>query len=224
MSLASNAFPRLGLGLVLLYILVLFPAMRFGFPSALWILDSGAWLFSCVAITLLIVFKRITWKELGLTPNVGRLMFAALLAGSIEIIPFALDSLISLTGANQYEFFADAINNRAQGIRTIPPSVLVQKVLLVPLMTQIFLIGIVTQQIMKKKNTIIGIYTAGLLFMLMGFDMSIGLFIIGCLSAFLFKKTGSLYPSIGLHMGSALAGLIIANAYPRLYTVVGLLY
>ncbi len=215
---------KLALSFVLLYVLVLFPAIRFTYPTALWVLDSGVWIFSGASIALLIGLKQITWKDLGLTPNRKYLLFAAILIGSIAFLPFALNSLISLTGINQVEFFADAINNRAPGFRTIPPWVIIETVFLIPLLTQIFLIGIVTQQIMKKRNTITGIYGAGILFMLLQFDFSIGLFIIGCLSAYLFKKTGTLYPSIGLHMGCALAGLMIANVYPRLYTVVGLLY
>jgi len=205
-------------------VLVLFPAIRFAFPSALWILDSGAWLFSGACMALLFGLKQITWKESGLTPSRGHLLFAAILAGSAGLIPFALDSMISLTGINQYEFFADAINNRAPGIKAIPPSVLVEKVFLGPLLMQVFLIGIVAQLIMKKKNTVVGIYGAGILFMLLQFDFSIGLFILGCLSALLFKNTGTLYLSIGLHMGCAIATLTIANIYPRLHTVVGMLY
>ena len=132
--------------------------------------------------------------------------------------------MISLTGINRYEFFADAINQRAPGIAEIPFFTLVEKVFLGPLLTQVFLIGFVAQIMLKQKNSIIAIYGAGLLFMLLQFDFSIGLFIMGCLSAFFFKSTGTLFASIGLHMGCAIAGLMIANLYPRLYTVVGLLY
>jgi hypothetical protein len=221
---ATKGSAKLALSIVLLYVLVLFPAMRFAFPSALWVLDSGALLFYFVSLSILLLRKSITWAELGFCPDQSHLILAAILAGSIAFFPFALDSMIRLTGINQYEFFADAINQRAPGIAGIPLSSLVEKVLLGPLLTQVFLIGFVTHIMLKQKNSIIAIYGAGLLFMLVGFDLSIGLFILGCLSAFLFKSTGTLFASIGLHIGGAIAGLMVANAYPRLYTVVGLLY
>lgn len=212
------------MSIVLLYVLILFPAMRFAFPSALWVLDFGALLFYFSSLALLVFFKRTSLPELGFCPDRSHLILAAILIASVALLPFAVDSMISLTGINQYEFFSDAINQRAPGIGAIPLSFLVVKVFLGPLLTQVFLIGFVTQAMLRQKNSIIAIYGAGLLFMLVGYDFSIGLFIIGCLSAYLFKKTGTLYLSIGLHMGCAIADLMIANMYPRLYTVVGLLY
>jgi membrane protease YdiL (CAAX protease family) len=181
-------------------------------------------LFYFISLALLILCKKTSLSELGLCPDRSYLILAAILTGSIAFIPFVLDSLISLASINQYELFVDAINKRAPGIKAIPPSLLIEKVFLTPLLSQVFLIGFVTQQIMKKNNSITGIYGAGILFMLLQFDLSVGLFILGCLSALLLKKTGSLYPAIGLHMGCALAVLMVANAYPRLYTLVGLLY
>lgn len=91
--------------------------------------------------------------------------------------------------------------------------------LIVPFLDQIFLVGLVINNLLKKQRTGQAIIGGGLLYSLFHFKPSLANLFLGMMSTGLLRTTGSIIPSVLLHTGFAIAEILIVFHYPRLISV-----
>ena len=142
----------------------------------------------------------------------------------VSTLPF-LDALVSLSGLDQNELFSEAANQRnADDWESLQPLGVAIAVLVLPLLTQFFFTGLIYQSLSKKVDPALAFFAGALIFTLGHFQLNLGLFILGIITSFLYRLTGTLYASILFHMGCALAGILLLYAYPRLITILVFLF
>lgn len=218
----SWPFP-LAVCVILIFFLAVFPLVHLFLRQARWIVEYCILAFYAIVLVFLITVKKASLQDLGfsLLHIKQHLCLGISLAVGVAVSPQISDTLIAVSGLGQSELFSDSVNQAAK-----PPSVvsLLGPVLIFPVLKQTFFTGFLTQSLLKKFNPVLAVYGTGILFTLAHFKLSLGLFLLGTVSATLFRLTGTLFAPIGFHIGCAFAGVMVAQVYPRLITLFGFLY
>ena len=151
------------------------------------------------------------------------LFIGSVVGGALIFSLFLLDLCINSTNMANHDLFKNQPNSNfsSDNISTFDYAGVI---LVVPLIEQIFFTGIIFQSLLKKISPILAIYSAGIVYSLAGFKLSLGAFGLGVTTSFLFKITKTLYASIIFHASCALGGVIIKSVYPRLNTLLGFLF
>jgi membrane protease YdiL (CAAX protease family) len=215
------------LSITLLYFFVVFPVIQFCLRDHAWLPEYGYAIYFAGIFVYFLGIKKIPPNKLGFSrQHLGNHLLIGLILGGLIVsaLPF-LDALVSLFGLDQNELFSDTANQRnADDWKDIHPLDLAARVLIFPLLAQFFFTGLIFQGLNKKYDPALALYGGGIIFTLGHFKLNLGLFILGIITAFLYRLTGTLYASILFHMNCALAGILLLYAYPRLITVLVFLF
>ena len=92
-------------------------------------------------------------------------------------------------------------------------------VTIVTIIDQIFVVGLVINNLLKKKKIGESIIFGGLLYSLIQLEISLGGLALGMISTGLLRTTGSIITPIMMNLGFAIAGILIIFNYPRLISI-----
>jgi membrane protease YdiL (CAAX protease family) len=217
---------KLPVTILILYFLAVFPLVHFVFRNVPWISEYGYLLFFAAVPLSLLAFKKATPADLGfsLTHIQNHLFIGGVIGGAIAISPQILDTLIGVTGLDQSELFAEGAQQTLDKSMALSSVALAGSIIIIPIIKQVFFTGFIAHFLIKRINPVLAIYAAGILFTLVHLKLSLGLFLTGAVSAYLFNLTGTLYAPILFHAGIALTDALLTHVYPRLITLVGFLY
>jgi len=203
--------------ILVFYFLVLFPAINLAFTGNLFIYEFWPILYFAFILVLAIALKRISPKQLGFS-NIGKNLAVGLLLGLLPVISVPiLDSLLIKTGLAQSELFTGAelrvtteigFNQSLSGY--------IFAALVMTFIDQVFVIGLIVNQLLKKQQTGQAIIGGGLLYSLLHFKPSLGNLFLGMISTGLLRSTGSIVAPILVHTGFSIAEVLIIFHYPRL--------
>ncbi len=218
---------RFSVALLLVYFLFYSPAIRWGLRAHRDLIEYSPLLFFALALIFVRVFQRGSgiglgfsrahWKQnLGLGGGLGGLLLLSL--------PL-LDGLLEWSGLAENELFAGAEQRESPGKGgnggAIAPAL---EILAGPILHQLFLNGLILQSLLRRYNPVLSVYGVGVLFSLVHFRLSLGWFVLGMVTAFLFRRTGTLIAPWVVHLCGSLAGFLLIHFYPRLVTLLGFLY
>lgn len=209
------------------YSCVLFPIVHILLPQAQkWTLYIYPAYFG-LTVLFLVLIRQATWRQLGFhkghwKQNVGVGSFAGALV--IGIVPL-LDFLIGVSGLDQTELFSGA-DQRLTETMEEKSSFLVFIAVTIPiaLAEQGFLTGYVFQALIRKIKPALAVYLAGLIFMLVHFDLQLGMFFLGLITALFYCFNGSLVASLIFHIACHTAGWLLTYHYPKVFTLLGFLF
>ena len=203
--------------ILVFYFLVLFPAINLAFPGNLFIYEFWPVLYFAFILLLALTLKRISPQQLGFN-NIGKTLAVGLLLGLLPVISVPiLDSLLIKTGLAQSELFTGAelrvtteigFNQSLSGY--------IFAALVMTFIDQVFVIGLIVNQLLKKQQTGQAIIGGGLLYSLLHFKPSLGNLFLGMISTGLLRSTGSIVAPILVHTGFSIAEVLIIFHYPRL--------
>ena len=148
-------------------------------------------------------------------------MAIGILFGALPVmVVVLLDGLLIKTGVSQSELFAGADLRAPEEMGfNISFAENIFATLIVPFIDQIFVVGLIVNNLLMKENSGRVIISGGLLYPLFHFRPSIGNLFLGMLSAGLLKVTGSIIAPILVHIGFAIAEILIVFNYPRLISI-----
>lgn len=213
--------------ITLLYFFAVFPVIHFLLQSHSWIPQYGTLIYFAGVFAYVLGIKKIPLDGLGFSRQyLGNHLLIGLVLGSLIVAALPLlDALISVSGLEQNELLSEAANQRNRDDwQTLRPFDLAASVLIIPFLTQFFFTGLVFQSLGRKYNPSLALYASAIIFTLGHFKLNLGIFILGIITAFLYRLTGTLVASILFHMGCALAGILLLYAYPRLITILVVLF
>ncbi len=206
---------------------VLFPALHLLFPPA----QQRAWFifpaYFGVAVLYLITIRRVTGEQLGFHRHHWRqnLILGGLTGGLIIAGVPLLDFFIEASGMDQAELFSgaqhrisDESGDRASFMLFMAPMILFS------LAQQGFLTGYVLQALLRKTKPALAVYLGGLIFTLVHFDIQLGLFLLGLITASFYFMTGSLVAPLLFQISCHIAGWLLTHHYPRVFTLLGFLF
>ena len=131
-----------------------------------------------------------------------------------------LDSLLVKAGLSQSELLAGANLRMPEEMGfNISSTGNIFATLIIPFIDQVFVMGLIVNNLIIKGNTGRVIISGGLLYPLFHFKPSIGNLFLGMISAGLLKVTGSIIAPILVHIGFAIAEILIVFNYPRLISI-----
>jgi membrane protease YdiL (CAAX protease family) len=203
--------------ILVFYFLVLFPAINLAFPHNLFIYEFWPILYFAFVLVLALALKRISLQQLGFN-NIGKALTVGLLIGLLPVISVPLlDSLLIKVGLAQSELFIGTelrVTNEIGFNQSL--SGYIFTALVMTFIDQVFVMGLVINQLLKKQKTSQAIIGGGLLYSLLHFKPSLGNLFLGMISTGLLRSTGSIVPPILLHTGFSIAEVLIIFYYPRL--------
>jgi hypothetical protein len=208
--------------IIALYFLVAFPIIHLFFSGNRFIYEFGFLFYFLMALAVVLSFKLVSLQQLGFSKNnIGKSIRTGMLLGMLPVISvFLLDGLIVKTGLSQTELLAGAdLRNPEEMGFYISPEGNILSALIIPFIDQIFVMGLIANNLFAKENTGRFIISGGLLYSLFHFKLSIGNLFLGMISACLLKGTGSILVPILMHAGFAIAEIIIVFNYPRLLSI-----
>ena len=203
-----------------LYFLVLFPATHLVFPGNQFVYEFWHILYFSLVLAGILASKHTSFQQLGFN-NIGKSLAQGLLLGALPVVAVVLlDGLLVKTGLSQAELFvgADLRVPEEMGFNTSPAGNIFAT-LIIPFIEQVFVMGLIANNLFMKGNTGRVIISGGLLYPLFHFNPSIGNLFLGMLSAGLLKVTGSIIVPILVHSGFAIAEILIVLNYPRLISI-----
>jgi hypothetical protein len=203
-----------------LYFLVLFPAAHLVFPGNRFVYEFWHILYFSLVLAGILASKHRSFQQLGFN-NIGKSLAQGLLLGALPVVAVVLlDGLLVKTGFSQAELFAGADLRvpEEMGFNTSPAGNIFAT-LIIPFIEQVFVMGLIANNLFMKGNTGRVIISGGLLYPLFHFNPSIGNLFLGMLSAGLLKVTGSIIVPILVHSGFAIAEILIVLNYPRLISI-----
>ena len=202
-----------------LYFLVIFPTTHLAFPGNRFIYEFGNLFYFAFALTLALAFRQVSVEQLGFHKNnIGKSLVTGILLGALPFLSvFLLDGLSVKAGLSQSELLAGADLRipEEMGLYNSPAEIIFST-FIVPFIDQVFVIGLVVNNLLPKENSGRVIISGGLLYVLLHFDLGMGSLFLGMISAGLLKATGSILTPILVHTGFAIAELAILFNYPRL--------
>ncbi|QPJ65925.1 MAG: CPBP family intramembrane metalloprotease [Candidatus Nitrohelix vancouverensis] len=147
----------------------------------------------------------------GLAPGI-------LLIGSLYLLSAGVAAL------GQDRLFADAVaspleDNSLPELALFGARALIESVLFQTLFTGVFI-----KFLLKAMSPILAIYLAGALFAVGSFSFDMSWFLLGLVSAGLFKATGSLIGPVVFHCAASISGLLIAGPLSNLIPFLVFLY
>ncbi|PIP73094.1 MAG: hypothetical protein COW89_03385 [Nitrospinae bacterium CG22_combo_CG10-13_8_21_14_all_47_10] len=202
------------------YFLLLFPAVHLAFLGNPFIYEFWHIFYYALTLMLVLALKCVTPQQLGLNIT-GKALLTGALLGILPIIRVPLlDGLLVKAGWAQSELFtgADLRVPEEMGFNKSLPG-LFFTTLLIPFLDQVFVVGLVINNLLKKQNTGQVILGGGLLFSLIHFELSMGNLLLGMVSAGLLRATGSIIAPVLVHACFSIAEVLIVFHYPRLISV-----
>jgi len=204
------------------YFLVAFPISHLAFPGNRFVYEFWHILYFATVIIGILALKLVSPQQLGFNKkNIGKSLSIGTLLAILPIVGVALlDGLLVKTGLSQAELFAGAHLRvpEQMGLNTSPTRNFFIT-LIIPFIEQVFVIGLIANNLLKKENTGRVIISGGLLYPLLHFKLSIGNLLLGMMSAGLLRATGSIIAPVLLHTGFAIAEILIVFNYPRLISI-----
>ncbi len=214
-------------GALVVYLCILFPLFHIVFPQAQqWEAAVYPAYFGLVVL-ILILSRHATWNQLGLHTKLWK---QNLLVGGLSgilmvaIVPL-LDFFIGVSGLGQAELFSGA-DQRLSEVSEESSSfiVFIIPAIFLTLTEQVFLTGYVFQALIRKIKPVLAIYLGGLIFTLVHFDLQLGMFLLGLISAFFYCFNGSLLAPLIFQIACHTAGWLLVHHYPRVFTLLGFLF
>ena len=205
-----------------LYFLVLFPTAHLAFPGNRFVYEFWHILYFSLVLTGVLALKHVSFQQLGFNKNnIGKSLAIGILFGALPVmVVVLLDGLLIKTGLSQSELFAGADLRAPEEMGfNISFAENIFATLIVPFIDQIFVMGLIVNNLLIKGNTGRVIISGGLLYPLFHFKPSIGNLFLGMISAGLLKVTGSIIAPILVHIGFAIAEILIVFKYPRLISI-----
>lgn len=215
------------LTITLLYFLVIFPGIQFFLRGHGWFPQYGYAIYFSGIFVYVLAVKKVPLDQLGFSRQyLGNHLLIGLILGSLILSALPLlDTLISVSGLERHELFSQTANQRTASQWTeLHPLGLAVQILLFPMLAQFFFTGLIFQGLSRKYNPVLAIYGSGIIFTLGHFHLTLGLFALGIISAFLFRLTGTLYASVLFHTSCSLSGILLLYIYPRLTPLLGFLF
>ena len=204
------------------YFLVLFPTAHLAFPGNRFVYEFWHILYFSLVLTGVLALKHVSFQQLGFNKNnIGKPLAIGILFGALPVmVVVLLDGLLIKTGLSQSELFAGADLRAPEEMGfNISFAGNIFATLIVPFIDQIFVMGLIVNNLLMKENLGRVIISGGLLYPLFHFRPSIGNLFLGMLSAGLLKVTGSIIAPILVHIGFAIAEILIVFNYPRLISI-----
>ena len=205
-----------------LYFLVLFPTAHLAFPGNRFVYEFWHILYFSLVLTGVLALKHVSFQQLGFNKNnIGKSLAIGILCGALPVMAVALlDSLLVKAGLSQSELLAGANLRMPEEMGfNISSTGNIFATLIIPFIDQVFVVGLIVNNLLIKGNTGRVIISGGLLYPLFHFKPSIGNLVLGMLSAGFLKITGSIIAPILVHIGFAIAEILIVFNYPRLISI-----
>ena len=205
-----------------LYFLVLFPTAHLAFPGNRFVYEFWHILYFSLVLTGVLALKHISFQQLGFNKNnIGKSLAIGILCGALPVMAVALlDGLLVKAGLSQSELLAGADLRTPEEMGfNLSSSGNIFATLIIPFIDQVFVVGLIVNNLLIKGNTGRVIISGGLLYPLFHFKPSIGNLFLGMISAGLLKVTGSIIAPILVHIGFAIAEILIVFNYPRLISI-----
>ena len=222
-ALSGNWSFKLSVFFLSSYFLFYIPVRQIFFPGhpLLWKYGHiGIW---GIFLAFILLYLKSAWRQLGFATD--HIRQHCLLGVGMGILPLlflpALDALVAVSGMGNSELFAGA-----QNIPPVQISLFENMILIfpAPIITQVLLSGVIGQSLLKKYNPVLAIYLGGILFTLVHLKLSLGFFILGFVTVWLFQWTGTLYAPILFHIGCAATESALLQKYPRLIPLLGFFF
>ena len=204
------------------YFLVLFPTAHLAFPGNRFVYEFWHILYFSLVLTGVLALKHVSFQQLGFNKNnIGKSLAIGILCGALPVMAVALlDGLLVKAGLSQSELLAGADLRTPEEMGfNLSSSGNIFATLIIPFIDQVFVVGLIVNNLLIKGNTGRVIISGGLLYPLFHFKPSIGNLFLGMISAGLLKVTGSIIAPILVHIGFAIAEILIVFNYPRLISI-----
>ena len=205
-----------------LYFLVLFPTAHLAFPGNRFVYEFWHILYFSLVLTGVLALKHVSFQQLGFNKNnIGKSLAIGILCGALPVMAVALlDGLLVKAGLSQSELLAGADLRTPEEMGfNLASSGNIFATLIIPFIDQVFVVGLIVNNLLIKGNTGRVIISGGLLYPLFHFKPSIGNLFLGMISVGLLKVTGSIIAPILVHIGFAIAEILIVFNYPRLISI-----
>ena len=202
------------------YFLVLFPTIHLVFSPNKIIYELWGTLYFALALFLVLVLKRVSLEQLGFN-NIWKTLAIGFLLGVIPLISVPLlDTWLIKSGLSQSELFMGAGLRSPEEIKfDMSLSGNIFTVTIATFLDQVFVVGLVINNLLKKKKTGESIIFGGLLYSLIHLKISLSNLFLGMISTGLLRTTGSIITPIMINLGFAIAGVLIIFNYPRLISI-----
>ncbi len=214
-------------GILVVYSCVLFPALHIVFPQAQQWAPTVYPSYFGLAVLFLILIRHVTWRQLGFHKEYWKQnlrlggLSGILMVGMIPL----LDFIIEVSGLGQAELFSGADQRLSENLEESASFVIFMlSTIFISLAEQIFLTGYVFQALIRKIKPILAIYLAGLIFALVHFDLQLGMFLLGFITAFFYCFNGSLIAPLIFQIACHTAGWLLTHHYPKVFTLLGFLF
>lgn len=211
----------------LLFLLAFLPVVQAFFRGHSWMAHYGHTIFFAGVFLYALYVKMIPIYRLGFSRReLGNHLMVGLVFGGLIVATLPLlDGLLSVSGLEKHELFSEGVKQRgADEGEVLNPLNLLAQVLLFPILKQFFFTGVIFQNLRRKLNPVLAVYIIAVIFTLAHFKLTLGIFLLGLITAFLLQITGTLYASILFHAGCSLAGILLLHVYPRLTTFLVFLF
>ena len=206
---------------------LLFPLILIFFPnSARWSSYLQSIIYGLIILAL-VALKRATWEQLGLHREHWQqnLVLGGITGGLIILAVPLLDFGIQASGIGQTELFAGAENRSLETSDGNIPFVMYCGIVVgISLADQLFFTGYFLQALIRKSKPALAIYLGGLVFALAHFDLQLGIFLLGLITATFYWVTGSLVAPLLFQIACYIAGWLLAHHYPKVFTLLGFLF
>jgi hypothetical protein len=204
------------------YFLAVLPIIHLAFSGNKFVYDFGATFYFALVLILVLSFKKISIRQLGFkNTNIEKSLLIGSLFGLLPIIiVFLLDNLLVKTGMAQTELLAGAELRipEEMGFHSTPLRNIFSTIIIL-FIDQVFIVGLIVNNMFKKENMGRVVISGGLLYSLLHFKLSLGNLFLGMISVGLLKGTGSIIPSILVHTGFTIAKIVIVFYLPRLISI-----
>jgi membrane protease YdiL (CAAX protease family) len=206
---------------LVIYFLILFPTIHLVFPSNRFIYEFWPFLYFALTLLLLLVTNHVTLQQLGFKKKIWKALTIGIMLGIIPIICVPLiDGLLVKSSLSQSELFIGAELRVPEEMRfNISLAGNIFTSIIVPILDQVFVLGLVANNFLKKQKTIQVIIGSSLLYSLIHFNPSLENLFLGMISAWLLRASGSIIVPILMHIGFAITETIIILHYPRLISI-----
>ena len=206
--------------ILVFYFLVLFPTVHLFFSPNKIIYEFWGTLYFALALLFVLVLKRLSLQQLGFN-NTWKALAIGFLLGVFPLISIPLlDIWLIKSGMSQTELLMGADLRNPKEIKFgMSLSRNIFTVTIVTLIDQIFVVGLVINNLLKKKKIGESIIFGGLLYSLIQLEISLGSLALGMISTGLLRTTGSIITPIMVNLGFAIAGILIIFNYPRLISI-----
>ena len=206
--------------ILVFYFLVLFPTIHLFFSPNKIIYEFWGTLYFALALLFVLVLKRLSLQQLGFN-NTWKALAIGFILGVFPLISVPLlDIWLIKSGFSQSELLMGADLRNPKEIKFgMSLSRNIFTVTIVTIIDQIFVVGLVINNLLKKKKIGESIIFGGLLYSLIQLEISLGSLALGIISTGLLRTTGSIITPIMVNLGFAIAGILIIFNYPRLISI-----